>query len=199
MFGVKNNPGEIKFNKRLFDIVVSLFLILILAIPFIIICILIKISDRGPIIHWSERIGASNKRFLMPKFRTMRINTPQVATHLLKNPNIYITPLGLFLRKSSLDEIPQIWSVLCGDMSLVGPRPALFNQDDLMALRAMYGVHHLVPGITGWAQINGRDELSLEEKVAFDFFYLKHQKFFFDIKIILKTIIKVVTYKNVMH
>lgn len=161
--------------KRLFDV-----LLVLIALPFflpilLVIWILIKLEDRGPALYWSKRVGTNNQIFLMPKFRSMKLNTPQVATHLLQNPDEFITKIGKFLRKSSLDEVPQLWSVLTGDMSFVGPRPALFNQDDLVELRTKCGVHLLRPGVTGWAQINGRDEIAIPLKVQFDEYYLKNQ------------------------
>lgn len=183
---------------RFFNILVALLVGFIFAVPFVIICLLIKTTTKGPVIHWSKRIGKENIIFLMPKFRTMRIDTPQVATHLLDGKN-YITPIGSFLRKTSLDELPQIWSVLIGEMNLVGPRPALFNQYDLMELRTRQNVHRLAPGVTGWAQINGRDELSIEEKVKFDKEYLDQRSVLFDIKIILLTAYKVVTRTDISH
>lgn len=157
----------------------------------------IKITSKGPVIHWSRRIGKNNVIFLMPKFRTMKIATPQMATHLLTNGNNFLTPIGALLRKTSLDEIPQLWSVLIGDMNLVGPRPALFNQEDLIDLRTLYNIHQIAPGVTGWAQINGRDELSIEEKVKFDKAYLEQKSLIFDFKIILLTVIKVLKRANI--
>ncbi len=185
--------------KRLFDVLVVL-LTLPLFLP-ILICIwvLIKIEDGGPALYWSKRIGINNRIFLMPKFRSMKLNTPQVATHLLQNPDEYITRIGKFLRKSSLDEVPQLWSVLTGDMSFVGPRPALFNQDDLVELRTKCGVHLLRPGVTGWAQINGRDEIPIPQKVQLDEYYLKNQSFSFDIKILFLTVFKVLKSDGVTH
>lgn len=183
---------------RLLDLFLGLIAGIIFFIPFWIIVVLVKITSPGPAIHWSKRIGKNNQIFLMPKFRTMRIDTPQVATHLLDGKS-YLTPIGGFLRKSSLDEIPQLISVLKGDMSLVGPRPALFNQYDLMELRTKHGVHTLLPGVTGWAQINGRDELSIPEKVEFDADYLRRKSLGFDIKIIFLTALKVVLRKGISH
>lgn len=183
---------------RLLDLFLGLIAGIIFFIPFWIIVVLVKITSPGPAIHWSKRIGKNNQIFLMPKFRTMRIDTPQVATHLLDGKS-YLTPIGGFLRKSSLDEIPQLISVIKGDMSLVGPRPALFNQYDLMELRTKHGVHTLLPGVTGWAQINGRDELSIPEKVEFDADYLKRKSLGFDIKIIFLTALKVVLRKGISH
>lgn len=184
---------------RIVNIIFSLIALIIFSIPFFIIWVLIRVTSPGNAVHWSKRIGKNNQIFLMPKFRTMRMDTPQVATHLLKDEKNYITPIGSFLRKTSLDELPQLWSVLKGDMSLVGPRPALFNQYDLMELRTKAGVHVLVPGVTGWAQINGRDELSSEEKVKYDKEYLERRSILFDIKIILLTAFKVVLRRDIKH
>lgn len=184
---------------RIFNIFVSLTLGFILLIPFLIICLLVRLTSPGPAIHWSKRIGKNNEIFLMPKFRTMRIDTPQVATHLLQNGQNFLTPIGGFLRKTSLDEIPQLISVIKGDMSLVGPRPALFNQDDLRDLRTKYGVHTIAPGVTGWAQINGRDELSIPEKVKYDKEYLDRRSLWFDIKILMLTAYKVLLRADISH
>lgn len=185
--------------KRLFDFIISLILSAILFIPIAVISFLIKSTSRGPILYWSDRVGINNTIFKMPKFRTMRVNTPVVATHLLSNPEKYLTPAGRWLRKTSLDELPQIWSVIKGDMSLVGPRPALFNQDDLIELRTSRGIHTLIPGITGWAQINGRDDLPIPVKVDFDCYYLQNRSFIFDLKILAKTVINVLFGKGVQH
>jgi O-antigen biosynthesis protein WbqP len=185
--------------KRIFDITLSFCLGVVLLVPILVIAVLIRLTSRGPALYWSDRVGIGNKIFTMPKFRTMRFDTPAVATHLLSNPNEYLTPIGPFLRKSSLDELPQLWSVLKGDMSFVGPRPALFNQDDLIALRTERGVHRLIPGITGWAQINGRDDIPIPKKVEFDAYYLLHRSFLLDIKIILLTVFKVVRREGVVH
>lgn len=171
----------------------------IFAVPMLLIALLVKKSSEGPILYWSERVGLQNGIFRMPKFRTMRIDTPAVATHLLKNPDEYLTPVGSFLRKFSLDELPQLWSILKGDMSFVGPRPALFNQDDLIRLRTLKGVHKIVPGITGWAQINGRDDLPIPKKVEYDSYYLDKKSFFFDMKILYMTILKVIKAEGVRH
>ncbi len=160
--------------KRLFDLILSFCMVLVLLVPILVIAGLIRLTSKGPAVYWSDRVGVDNQIFRMPKFRTMRIDTPAVATHLLQNPDVYLAPFGSFLRKSSLDELPQLWSVLKGDMSFVGPRPALFNQDDLTALRTELGVHQLIPGITGWAQINGRDDIPIPKKVKFDEYYLKY-------------------------
>ena len=185
--------------SRLFNVLVSLFIGILLLIPLIIVSLLVKLTSKGPVIHWSKRIGKNNALFSMPKFRTMKIDTPQVATHLLQNGVNYLTPIGSFLRKSSLDEIPQLWSVLIGDMNLVGPRPALYNQDDLVELRTKLGVHKLAPGVTGWAQINGRDELPIPEKVKFDREYLERKSIGFDMKIICLTVYKVLKRANIQH
>jgi len=185
--------------KRLFDIASAFFLIFFFFIPIIIIFFAIKLASKGPAFYWSDRVGKSNVIFKMPKFRTMRIDTPAVATHLLSNPDQYLTSIGKFLRKSSLDELPQLFSILKGDMSFVGPRPALFNQDDLVALRTEKGIHVLIPGLTGWAQINGRDELPIPVKVQFDEYYLQHRSFFLDLRILFMTFVKVVRREGVTH
>jgi len=177
--------------KRSFDICVSLGLGVLLAVPMALVGVLVKLTSRGPVLYWSDRVGRNNGIFRMPKFRTMRADTPEVATHLLADSRQWITPLGRFLRKTSLDELPQLWSVLVGDMSFVGPRPALFNQEDLIGLRTLHGVHELVPGITGWAQINGRDELSIPEKVEHDAYYLRNRSFLLDMTILTATVIRV--------
>lgn len=185
--------------KRIFDFVMAVILSGIFAVPMLLIALLVKTSSEGPILYWSERVGLQNGIFRMPKFRTMRIDTPAVATHLLKNPDEYLTPVGSFLRKFSLDELPQLWSILKGDMSFVGPRPALFNQDDLIRLRTLKGVHEIVPGITGWAQVNGRDDLPIPKKVEYDSYYLDKKSFFFDMKILYMTILKVIKAEGVRH
>jgi O-antigen biosynthesis protein WbqP len=185
--------------KRLFDIVTVLFLLGLLGLPFLIIAVLIKIGSRGPILYWSDRVGVNNTIIKMPKFRTMVVNTPPIPTHLLENPDSWVTGIGSVLRKYSLDELPQLWSILKGDMSFVGPRPALFNQDDLIALRTKKGIHKLIPGITGWAQINGRDELPIPRKVEYDEFYMNQQSFFFDLKILSLTLLKVLKAQGVKH
>lgn len=184
---------------RAFNIFLSLTALVLFSVPIFIIWILVKCTSPGPAIHWSKRIGKENKIFLMPKFRTMKIDTPQVATHLLTNGQSYLTSIGSFLRKSSLDELPQLWSVLTGNMNIVGPRPALYNQDDLVALRTQFEVHRIAPGVTGWAQVNGRDELPIPEKVKFDKEYLDKRSLYFDLKIILLTIYKVLLRKNIVH
>lgn len=185
--------------KRFFDLVILLFIIVIIALPILIIAIVVRLTSVGPVIYWSDRIGAHNVIFKMPKFRTMQVGTPAVATHLLSDSGKYLTPVGSFLRKSSLDELPQLWSILVGDMSFVGPRPALFNQEDLISLRTQYGIEKLMPGLTGWAQVNGRDELSIPVKVEYDLEYLRKQSFWFDIKILGLTFLKVVRRVGVSH
>jgi O-antigen biosynthesis protein WbqP len=185
--------------KRFFDLVMSIVALIIFFIPGFLIALLIIITSKGSPLYWSQRVGSGNVIFLMPKFRTMQIGTPSVATHLLSNSGQYLTPIGSFLRKSSLDELPQLWSILVGDMSFVGPRPALFNQDDLISLRTQYGVNDLVPGLTGWAQVNGRDELSIPVKVQYELEYLQKQSFWFDIRILGLTFLKVVRRSGVSH
>lgn len=185
--------------KRLVDLFISLCLLLVLLVPILVIALLIRLTSKGPALYWSDRVGIDNKIFRMPKFRTMRIDTPAVATHLLKDPGAYLTSVGPFLRRTSLDELPQLWSVLKGDMSFVGPRPALFNQDDLIALRTAKGVHRLIPGITGWAQINGRDDLPIPVKVEFEEYYLKNRSLMFDIRILFMTLFKVIKREGVTH
>ncbi len=185
--------------KRLFDLMLALCATVVLLLPVAIVAFAVRLTSKGAILYWSDRVGRNNTIFKMPKFRSMRIGTPALATHLLDNPDAYLTPIGSFLRKSSLDELPQLWSILKGDMSFVGPRPALFNQDDLIALRTQRGVHELVPGLTGWAQINGRDELPIPDKVALDAEYLRRKSFWFDLKIIGLTAIKVVRRDSVSH
>ena len=185
--------------KRAFDLFVGVILLLLLVIIMLFIAIAIRRTSKGSVLYWSDRVGKNNKIFKMPKFRSMLIDTPAVATHLLGNPDTYLSPIGGFLRRSSLDELPQLFSVLKGDMSFVGPRPALFNQDDLIALRTANGVDKLLPGITGWAQVNGRDELSIPDKVALDVEYLNRQSFWFDIKILWMTFLKVIKRDGVSH
>ncbi len=185
--------------KRLFDLCLAVVAIMAMGIPMLLVALLVRVTSPGPILYWSDRVGRNNRIFSMPKFRSMRVGTLAVATHLLKNPQASLTPVGGFLRKTSLDELPQLWSILKGDMSFVGPRPALFNQDDLIALRTEQGVHKLVPGLTGWAQINGRDELPIPQKVALDVEYLKRRSFLFDLQIILATAFKVVRRESVSH
>jgi O-antigen biosynthesis protein WbqP len=185
--------------KRLFDLVLALFAGIVLLLPIIIVALLVRFTSPGPVLYWSDRVGRRNVLFKMPKFRTMQIGTPAVATHLLADPHTYLTPVGSFLRKSSLDELPQIWSILAGDMSFVGPRPALFNQDDLIALRTECGVDSLLPGLTGWAQVNGRDELPIPDKVKLDQEYLHKANMLFDLRILCLTFEKVVKRDGVQH
>ncbi|MBT8523632.1 sugar transferase [Polynucleobacter paneuropaeus] len=185
--------------KRLFDLIAGCLAMIILFFPILLVALLVKVTSGAPILHWSYRIGKGGKVFRMPKFRTMQVGAPAVATHLLSDSGQYLTPVGSFLRKSSLDELPQLWSILIGDMSFVGPRPALFNQDDLITLRTQYGVDKLVPGLTGWAQVNGRDELSIPLKVQYEVEYLQKQSFWFDIKILGLTFLKVVRRTGVSH
>lgn len=185
--------------KRIFDFLTAAVISIFVAFPLIIVVALIKTTSKGPAIYWSDRIGRNNSIFKMPKFRSMQIDTPAVATHLLENPDRYVTPVGKFLRKTSLDELPQLYSILKGDMSFVGPRPALYNQEDLILLRTEKGVHRLTPGLTGWAQVNGRDELPIPVKVRYDEYYLHHQSFAFDLKILLMTIQKVMAREGVQH
>ncbi len=185
--------------KRLFDLAVVLVAVVFLLLPIAAVALAVRMTSPGPAFYWSDRVGRHNRIFKMPKFRSMRINTPAVATHLLKSPGQWLTPIGSFLRKSSLDELPQLWSILKGDMSFVGPRPALFNQDDLIALRTKKGVDELVPGLTGWAQVNGRDELPIPQKVQLDVEYLQRQSFWFDLKILWMTAVKVLKRDGVSH
>jgi len=185
--------------KREFDLLLALWLVFILAIPIAVLSLLVRLTSTGAAIYWSQRVGRHNRLFSMPKFRSMRTDTPAVATHLLTDPKNYLTPIGSFLRKSSLDELPQLWSILKGDMSFVGPRPALYNQDDLIALRTDAGVHLLQPGITGWAQVNGRDELPIPDKVKLDVEYMQRQSFWFDVYILWVTFLKVVKRDGVSH
>lgn len=185
--------------KRVFDMSIALFIAILLTLPVLAVALAVYVTSPGPVLYWSNRVGRNNRIFKMPKFRSMRIDTPAVATHLLENPNQWLTPIGSFLRKSSLDELPQLWSILKGDMSFVGPRPALFNQDDLIALRTEAGIHQLVPGLTGWAQINGRDELPISQKVRLDVEYMQRQSFLFDLRIIWMTAMKVLSRDGVSH
>jgi O-antigen biosynthesis protein WbqP len=185
--------------KRLFDFTLALLAIAILSIPLLMVFIAIRTTSFGPALFWSQRVGRYNALFEMPKFRSMRVGTPAVATHLLSDPKSYLTPIGSFLRKSSIDELPQLWSILKGDMSFVGPRPALFNQDDLIKLRTEKEVHTLLPGLTGWAQINGRDEIPIPQKVELDAQYLRKQSFAFDMKILWLTALKVLRRDDVSH
>ena len=185
--------------KRIFDLLLGLLASMVLLLPVLLVAMAVRLTSQGPALYWSDRVGRYNTIFKMPKFRSMRVGTPAVATHLLGNPQAHLTPIGSFLRKSSLDELPQLWSILRGDMSFVGPRPALFNQHDLMALRTEQGVHTLVPGLTGWAQVNGRDELPIPEKVKLDVAYLQRQSLWFDIRILWLTFVKVLRRDGVSH
>ena len=185
--------------KRFLDLSLAGLAAMVLLVPVGVVALLVRLTSPGPVLYWSDRVGRHNQIFKMPKFRSMRTETPAVATHLLSDPDVYLTPIGSVLRKSSLDELPQLWSILKGDMSFVGPRPALFNQDDLVALRTGLGVHELVPGLTGWAQVNGRDELPIPEKVKLDFEYLQRQSLWFDIKILWMTFVKVLHREGVSH
>ncbi len=185
--------------KRLFDFFLALCATLVLAVPVLLVALAVRLTSPGPALYWSDRVGKNNRIFKMPKFRSMRVGTPAVATHLLDNPKAHLTPIGSFLRKSSLDELPQLWSILVGDMSFVGPRPALFNQQDLIELRTQKGVHVLVPGLTGWAQVNGRDELPIPQKVALDAEYLQRRSLALDIRILWLTFVKVLRRDGVSH
>jgi O-antigen biosynthesis protein WbqP len=185
--------------KRLFDFIMSLLALITLSLPMMIVALLVKYTSKGPVLYWSDRVGRYNKIFKMPKFRTMLVDTPAIPTHLLSNPDSFLTPIGKLLRRMSIDELPQLWSILKGDMSIVGPRPALFNQDDLIALRTEKGVHTLMPGLSGPAQINGRDELPIPLKVEFDEYYLKNRSFLFDLKVIYQTIFKACKGDGVSH
>ena len=185
--------------KRIFDVVLSIILLIVLILPMLLIALLIRLTSDGQAIYWSDRVGKNGVLFKMPKFRSMQVNTPIVATHLIKQPDEFLSPIGAFLRRSSLDELPQLFSILKGDMSFVGPRPALFNQDDLITLRENKGVNQLIPGITGWAQVNGRDKLSITDKVIFDVEYLNNQSLLFDLKILWMTFVKVIKRVGVSH
>lgn len=185
--------------KRLVDVILAFLSLVALSIPILCVAFAVKLTSPGPVLYWSDRVGRYNAIFKMPKFRSMRSGTPALATHLLENPHLFLTPIGEFLRKTSLDELPQLWSIFKGDMSFVGPRPALFNQSDLIGLRTDMGVHELTPGLTGWAQINGRDELPIPDKVALDYEYLKRQSVWFDIYIIFMTATKVIRRDGVSH
>lgn len=185
--------------KRVFDLLLAVAAALVLAVPVLLVAVLVRLTSPGPALYWSDRVGRHNAIFKMPKFRSMRVGTPAVATHLLADARSHLTPIGSFLRKSSLDELPQLWSILAGDMSFVGPRPALFNQHDLIALRTQHGVHELVPGLTGWAQVNGRDELPIPDKVKLDVAYLQRQSLWFDVRILWLTLVKVLRRDGVSH
>lgn len=191
--------GALSNLKRALDLSLSFFLLAIFSLPILLTALLVRLTSPGPVLYWSIRIGKDNQIYRMPKFRSMVIGTQAVASHLLEDPKLYLTPIGSYLRKSSIDELPQLWCVFTGKMSLVGPRPALYNQDDLIALRKQAGVDSLVPGITGWAQVNGRDELSIHAKVKFDIEYLHKQSFWFDLKILCLTILKVIKRADITH
>lgn len=197
--GNVRGSGSISTSKRMMDVLLAGFLLFILFVPLLIIGVLVILTSPGPALYWSERVGLRNKIFMMPKFRTMRRGTPVVATHLLRNPDAFVTPIGRFLRRASLDELPQLFSILRGELSFVGPRPALYNQDDLIALRTSRGIDQLVPGLTGWAQVNGRDELPIPIKVEFDAYYKEHQSLVLDLKILLLTVLRVVRADGVQH
>lgn len=186
-------------NKRLFDILLASAATIVLIVPIAAVAVVVRLTSSGPALFWSDRVGRHNRIFRMPKFRSMRVGTPAVATHMLPDPSSHLTPVGAFIRKTSLDELPQLWSILVGDMSFVGPRPALFNQEDLIALRTESGVHELVPGLTGWAQVNGRDELPIPQKVALDAEYLLRRSLAFDLRILLMTAFKVSRAEGVSH
>ena len=185
--------------KRFCDLLFVVLVAFMLGFPLLVVAFMVKLTSKGPVLYWSDRVGRNNTIFKMPKFRSMQMGTPAVATHLLNNPDAYLTPIGSFLRKSSLDELPQLWSIIKGDMSFVGPRPALFNQYDLIALRTQYGVHDLLPGLTGWAQVNGRDELPVPAKVRLDVEYLQRQSLWFDVRILWLTFVKVLKWDGVSH
>ena len=185
--------------KRLFDLILATILIIVLSVLMLFIILAIRLTSKGPALYWSDRIGFDNSTFKMPKFRSMRIDTPQVATHLISNPEKFLSPIGGFLRQTSLDELPQLLSILKGDMSFVGPRPALYNQEDLITLRSDHGLHKLIPGLTGWAQVNGRDDLSIPEKVMLEVEYMQKKSFWFDLKILWLTFLKVINRKGVSH
>jgi O-antigen biosynthesis protein WbqP len=195
----KRDDEEVVILKRLFDFLLAAAAALLLSVPTLLVALAVRLTSAGPAMYWSDRVGRQNKLFKMPKFRSMHVGTPIVATHHLADPDAWLTPIGSFLRKSSLDELPQLWSILIGDMSFVGPRPALFNQHDLIALRTEKGVHVLLPGLTGWAQINGRDELPIPEKVKLDTEYLQRQSMAFDVCILWLTLIKVLRRDGVSH
>ena len=185
--------------KRIFDLLVAVFALMALFAPAGVVALIVRLTSEGPIIYWSDRVGQYNKIFKMPKFRTMKVNTPAVATHLMADTDQHLTPVGSFLRRSSLDELPQLWSIITGEMSLVGPRPALYNQKDLITSRSEHGLHKLIPGLTGWAQVNGRDDLSIPEKVLLEVEYMHKKSFWFDLKILWLTFLKVINRKGVSH
>jgi O-antigen biosynthesis protein WbqP len=185
--------------KRIFDVLLSLLLLCLLSMPMILIALIVKLTSKGPVLYWSDRVGINNTIFRMPKVRTMRPDTPEMATHLMNDPELYLTSVGSFLRKFSLDELPQLWSILKGDMSIIGPRPALYNQDDLIDLRTKKGIHKLIPGITGWAQVNGRDDIPIPLKVEHDAYYMKNKNIILDLIIIWKTMVNVFRKRGIRH
>jgi O-antigen biosynthesis protein WbqP len=185
--------------KRLFDLVIGVILLVLLAMPMLLVATAVRLTSKGPVLYWSDRVGKDNAIFKMPKFRSMQVDTPVIPTHLMKDPDAFLSPIGSFLRRSSLDEFPQLFSILKGDMSFVGPRPALFNQDDLITLRRENGVDRLMPGLTGWAQVNGRDQLPIQQKVLLDIEYLHQQSFWFDLRVLLMTFLKVIRWDGVLH
>ncbi len=185
--------------KRIFDVLLSVLLLFCLSIAMILIALLVKLTSKGPVLYWSDRVGINNTIFRMPKFRTMRLDTPEMATHLMKDPDRYLTRVGSFLRKFSLDELPQLLSILKGDMSLIGPRPALYNQDDLIELRTKKGIHRLIPGVTGWAQVNGRDDIPIPVKVEYEEYYMNHKSMILDLKIAWMTLVNVLRKRGVKH
>jgi O-antigen biosynthesis protein WbqP len=195
----KNGVKGVIFVKRVFDLFMVVLATLCLLFPIVVVAVCVRITSKGPVLYWSDRVGKHNRIFKMPKFRSMRVDTPEVATHLLTDPASCLTPIGSFLRKSSLDELPQLWSILVGEMSFVGPRPALFNQVDLIELRTQAGVHMLMPGLTGWAQVNGRDELAIPDKVTLDVQYLQRQSLLFDFEILWLTFLRVIRKDGVSH
>ena len=185
--------------KRISDVLLSLLLLCVLSIPMILIALIVRLTSKGPALYWSDRVGINNTLFKMPKFRTMRLDTPEMATHLMEDPDRYLTSVGSFLRKFSLDELPQLWSILKGDMSIIGPRPALYNQDDLIELRSKKGIHRIVPGVTGWAQVNGRDDIPIPLKVEYDEYYMNHKSMILDLKIAWMTFVNVLGKKGIKH
>ena len=185
--------------KRICDVLLSLLMLCFLSIPMILIALIVILTSKGPALYWSDRVGINNILFRMPKFRTMRLDTPEMATHLMSDPDLYLTSFGSFLRKFSLDELPQLWSILKGDMSFIGPRPALYNQDDLVDLRTKKGIHRLVPGVTGWAQVNGRDDIPIPLKVEYDEYYMNNKSIILDLKIVWMTVVNVLRKRGIKH
>ena len=195
----QRDAGRRRTLKRICDVLLSLLLLCFLSIPMILIALIVKLTSKGPALYWSDRVGINNILFRMPKFRTMRLDTPEIATHLMSDPDLYLTSFGSFLRKFSLDELPQLWSILKGDMSFIGPRPALYNQDDLVDLRTKRGIHRLVPGVTGWAQVNGRDDIPIPLKVEYDEYYMKNKSIILDLKIVWMTAVNVLRKRGIKH